>query len=140
MDASVTTDVAVVGARCAGSAFALCLARLGHRVLVVDQATFPSDMKLSTHLVWHAGVDLLQKWGLLERLERAGTPLLTELSLDLGELVLRGKPPGTKVNAAIAPVNARVVVGADGRTSEVARAVSAAGYHEFPAEKCTTNI
>jgi flavin-dependent dehydrogenase len=191
VDESVSTDVVVVGARCAGSAFARCLARLGHRVLVVDQATFPSDMKLSTHLLWHAGVDILKEWGLLEQLERAGTPLLTEFSLDLGELVLRGKPPNTKVNAAIAPkrivldqilldaaveagadvrqgvafeelvrdasgrvtgircrkadgtaltVNARVVVGADGRTSDVARAVSAAAYHDFPAEKCSTNI
>lgn len=193
MEASVSTDVVVVGARCAGSALARCLARLGHRVLVVDQATFPSDMKLSTHLVWHAGVDILQEWGLLERLERAGTPLLTEFSLDLGELVLRGKPPNAKANAAIAPrrivldkvlvdaaveagadvrqgvgfeelvrdasgrvtgircrqgngdggaltVNARVVVGADGRTSAVARAVDAAGYHELPAEKCSTNV
>lgn len=191
MDASVSTDVVVVGARCAGSAFARCLAKLGSRVVVVDQATFPSDMKLSTHLIWHAGVDILKEWGLLERLERAGTPLLKDFSLDLGQLVLRGKPPNAKVNAAIAPrrivldkilldaaveagadvrqgvtfeelvrdasgrvtgircrqadgsaltVNAKVVVGADGRTSDVARAVAASGYHEFPVEKCSTNV
>lgn len=100
---AVSVDAVVVGGRCAGSAVAMLLARLGHRVLVVDQDRFPSDLKLSTHLVWHAGVDLLQSWGLLEPLQRAGTPLLTDFSLDLGELVLSGRPPGTRAGAAMAP-------------------------------------
>lgn len=100
---AVSVDAVVVGGRCAGAATAMLLARQGHRVLVVDQDAFPSDMKLSTHLVWHAGVDLLQSWGLLEPLRRAGTPLLTRFSLDLGELVLSGNPPHTQAHAAIAP-------------------------------------
>jgi glycine/D-amino acid oxidase-like deaminating enzyme len=41
-------DVVIVGARVAGSATALLLARLGYDVALVDQATFPSDT-LSTH-------------------------------------------------------------------------------------------
>ncbi|MBI2734736.1 MAG: FAD-dependent monooxygenase, partial [Aquabacterium sp.] len=52
-------DVIVVGGRCAGAATALLLARHGHKVLIVDQAPLPSDVRLSTHLIWHAGVDLL---------------------------------------------------------------------------------
>ena len=42
-------DAIVVGARCAGSPTAMLLARKGYKVLVVDQATFPSDT-ISTHL------------------------------------------------------------------------------------------
>jgi flavin-dependent dehydrogenase len=34
-------DVVIVGARVAGSATAMLLARLGHDVAVVDQASFP---------------------------------------------------------------------------------------------------
>lgn len=41
-------DVIVVGARCAGSPVAMLLARRGHRVLLVDRSTFPSDTP-STH-------------------------------------------------------------------------------------------
>ena len=43
-------DAIVIGARCAGSPTAMLLARQGHRVLVVDRATFPSDT-MSTHLI-----------------------------------------------------------------------------------------
>ncbi|MDI1260991.1 NAD(P)/FAD-dependent oxidoreductase [Aquabacterium sp.] len=96
-------DVIVVGARCAGAATAMLLARQGHKVLLIDQDRFPSDMRLSTHLVWHAGVDLLQKWGVLEAVRASLCPALTEFSLDLGELVLKGTPPGTQVGAAFAP-------------------------------------
>ena len=42
-------DAIVVGARCGGSPTAMLLARSGHRVLLVDKATFPSDT-MSTHL------------------------------------------------------------------------------------------
>jgi len=96
-------DVIVVGARCAGAATALLLARQGHQVLVIDQDRFPSDMRLSTHLVWHAGADLLQKWGVLDAVRASLCPALTEFSLDLGELVLKGDPPDARVGAAFAP-------------------------------------
>ncbi|MBC7700919.1 NAD(P)/FAD-dependent oxidoreductase [Aquabacterium sp.] len=96
-------DVIVVGARCAGAATALLLARQGHKVLIIDQDRFPSDMRLSTHLVWHAGADLLQKWGLLDAVRASLCPTLTEFSLDLGELVLKGTPPNAQVGAAFAP-------------------------------------
>lgn len=96
-------DAVVVGARCAGAATALLLARQGHRVLIVDQAHFPSDVRLSTHLIWHAGVDLLDRWGLLPTLQATGCPLLTDFALDMGGLVLQGKPPAARVGAAMAP-------------------------------------
>jgi len=96
-------DAVVVGARCAGAATALLLARQGHRVLIVDQAHFPSDVRLSTHLIWHAGVDLLDRWGLLQTLQDSGCPLLTDFALDMGGLVLQGQPPATRVGAAMAP-------------------------------------
>jgi 2-polyprenyl-6-methoxyphenol hydroxylase-like FAD-dependent oxidoreductase len=66
-------DAIVIGARCAGSPTAMLLARQGHRVLLLDKATFPSDT-MSTHLVHPPGVAALQKWGLLERLEATGCP------------------------------------------------------------------
>jgi 2-polyprenyl-6-methoxyphenol hydroxylase-like FAD-dependent oxidoreductase len=43
-------DVIVVGARCAGASLAMLLARGGHRVAVVDRASFPSDT-MSTHFL-----------------------------------------------------------------------------------------
>jgi 2-polyprenyl-6-methoxyphenol hydroxylase-like FAD-dependent oxidoreductase len=66
-------DVIIVGARVAGSATALLLARRGLKVLVVDRATFPSDT-LSTHQVQLPGVARLARWGVLEKIMAAGTP------------------------------------------------------------------
>ena len=43
-------DVVVVGDRVAGSATAMLLAQLGHDVVVLDQASFPSDT-VSTHSI-----------------------------------------------------------------------------------------
>jgi 2-polyprenyl-6-methoxyphenol hydroxylase-like FAD-dependent oxidoreductase len=55
-------DVAIVGARCAGSPTALLLARKGYRVRLVDQAAFPSDT-MSTHHIHRAGVARVKRWG-----------------------------------------------------------------------------
>ena len=52
--------VVVVGGRVAGSATAMLLARLGHDVVVVDQASFPSDT-ISTHSIARSGVVQLQR-------------------------------------------------------------------------------
>src|SRR6266487_4338667 len=64
-------DVIIVGARVAGSATALLLARAGLKVLVVDRATFPSDT-LSTHQVQVPGVARLARWGVLDPIMAAG--------------------------------------------------------------------
>src|SRR3984957_21325399 len=64
-------DVIIVGARVAGSATAILLARDGRRVLLVDKDSFPSD-RLSTHIVLGGGTKVLERMGVLELLERAG--------------------------------------------------------------------
>jgi menaquinone-9 beta-reductase len=66
-------DVLVVGARAAGAATALLLARAGHRVLVVDRSRRGSDT-LSTHALMRPAVLQLERWGLLDELVAAGTP------------------------------------------------------------------
>ncbi|HLX05287.1 MAG TPA: NAD(P)/FAD-dependent oxidoreductase [Candidatus Binatus sp.] len=64
-------DVIIVGARVAGSAAAILLARDGRRVLLIDKDGFPSD-RLSTHIVLGGGTKVLERIGVLEMLERAG--------------------------------------------------------------------
>jgi flavin-dependent dehydrogenase len=66
-------DAVVVGARPAGAATAMLLARYGHRVLMVDRAGIGSDT-LSTHALLRGGVLQLHRWDLLERVVSAGTP------------------------------------------------------------------
>ena len=66
-------DAIVVGARAAGAATAMLLARAGLRVLVVDRAPYGADT-LSTHALMRGGVLQLHRWGLLDRVIAAGTP------------------------------------------------------------------
>ena len=66
-------DVLIAGARCAGAATAMLLARRGLRVLAVDRGTYGSDT-LSTHALMRGGVLQLRRWGVLERVIAAGTP------------------------------------------------------------------
>jgi 2-polyprenyl-6-methoxyphenol hydroxylase-like FAD-dependent oxidoreductase len=84
-------DVIVIGARCAGAPTAMLLARQGHRVLLVDKATFPSDT-MSTHLVHPPGLAALARWGLLERLEATGCPPVETYSFDFGPVTISGTP------------------------------------------------
>jgi 2-polyprenyl-6-methoxyphenol hydroxylase-like FAD-dependent oxidoreductase len=85
-------DVIVVGARVAGAASAMLLARAGLRVLAVDRVTFPSDT-VSSHQVQVPGVALLDRWGLLDRLRAAGTPPTHRVRFDPGHVVLEGAFP-----------------------------------------------
>ena len=82
-------DVIVVGARCAGSPVAMLLARRGHRVLVVDRATFPSDT-VSTHYVHQAGLSRLRDWGLLDKVVDAGTPAIRHLNFSYTGIEIAG--------------------------------------------------
>jgi 2-polyprenyl-6-methoxyphenol hydroxylase-like FAD-dependent oxidoreductase len=68
-------DAIVVGARCAGSPTAMLLARAGHRVLLLERGTFPSDT-VSTHVIHQPGVAALARWGLLDELRATGCPPL----------------------------------------------------------------
>ena len=66
-------DVVVVGARAAGAATAMLLARAGHDVVVVDRAQLPSDTT-STHSLVRGGVVQLSRWGLLGEVLDSGAP------------------------------------------------------------------
>jgi 2-polyprenyl-6-methoxyphenol hydroxylase-like FAD-dependent oxidoreductase len=71
-------DVVVVGARAAGAATALLLARLGHDVVLVDRAIFPADT-LSTHQLARPGVVQLHRWGLLPAVLASGAPAIRQV-------------------------------------------------------------
>ncbi|WP_229068293.1 NAD(P)/FAD-dependent oxidoreductase [Actinoplanes sp. DH11] len=167
-------DVIVVGARCAGAPLAMLLARQGHRTLLVDRATFPSDT-VSTHVIHPPGAAALRRWGLLDQVAATGCPPVGRYSFDFGPLSLAGAPGTPESPYAYAPrrtlldkilldaaaaagaevregftvdelivdddrvtgirgggvtEHARVVVGADGRNSVVAKAVGASVYQE----------
>jgi 2-polyprenyl-6-methoxyphenol hydroxylase-like FAD-dependent oxidoreductase len=66
-------DAVIVGARVAGAATAMMLARFGLRVLLVDRARYGADT-MSTHAFMRGGVLQLARWGLLDKVIAAGTP------------------------------------------------------------------
>lgn len=72
-------DVVVVGARAAGAATALLLARLGHDVILLDRAVFPADT-LSTHQIARTGVVQLHRWGLLQAVLGSGAPAIRQVT------------------------------------------------------------
>ena len=76
-------DAVVVGARVAGAATAMLLARAGLSVLVVDRSRRGSDT-LSTLALMRAGVMQLHRWGVLARLVAAGTPPIRRTTFHYG--------------------------------------------------------
>jgi 2-polyprenyl-6-methoxyphenol hydroxylase-like FAD-dependent oxidoreductase len=176
-------DAIVVGARCAGSATAMLLARKGYRVLLLDKAVFPSDT-MSTHILHPPGVAALKRWNLLQRLQATGCPPIRQYSFDFGpfaiaapllpsdgtafalcprrtvldkllvdaaveagaelqegcvvdELLIEGATVTgvrgrLKRDGATFTQRARLVIGADGMRSRVARSVRAPQYNERP--------
>jgi 2-polyprenyl-6-methoxyphenol hydroxylase-like FAD-dependent oxidoreductase len=178
-------DAIVVGARCAGSPTAMLLARQGHRVLLVDRATFPSDT-LSTNVIHAPGVAHLDRWGLLDRLLASGCPPIPHYRFDFGPLVIDGttqpvdghdvgyaprrtildrilvdgaRDAGVEVREGFnmddllvedgtvvgirghsgdgprEELRARIVVGADGKNSHIARLAGATSYHQKPKQQ-----
>ena len=161
----------------------MLLARKGYRVLLVDQATFPSDT-ISTHHIHRAGTRARQALGPAAALLATGGPRIRRWTFDLGPFALaaircpaerhrlrpvpapdgpgqdagrrRGRsrrrsarrlrrhghrhedgascgihgqsPDGTPIRE-----RARIVIGADGRRSRVARGVQAPTYNARPA-------
>ncbi len=77
-------DALVIGARPAGAATAMLLARSGLRVLTVDRAPLGSDT-LSTHALMRGAVVQLLRWGLLRAIEAAGTPPIRSATFHYGD-------------------------------------------------------
>ena len=76
-------DAVIVGARCAGAATAMLLARAGRKVLVIDRSAYGSDT-LSTHALMRTGVLQLNRWGLLPTVMAAGTPAIRKTTFHYG--------------------------------------------------------
>ena len=83
-------DAIVVGARCAGASTAMLLARRGHRVLLVDRMTFPSDIPHG-HMIHMGGPARLSRWGVLDRVLATGCPSVETMVLDLAGFPLVGR-------------------------------------------------
>jgi 2-polyprenyl-6-methoxyphenol hydroxylase-like FAD-dependent oxidoreductase len=163
----------------------MLLARSGHKVLLVDKATFPSDT-ISTHLVHVPGVAAMQRWGLKDDLVATGCQPIDTYAFNMGPFTIEGKPGTADEPASYGPrrtvldkilidaagksgaevreaftveeivhdngtvtgirghakggktvtENARIVIGADGRHSLVARNVKPEQYNEKPALLC----
>src|SRR5690349_11037846 len=96
-------DVVIVGARCAGAATAMLLARRGLKVLAIDRGIYGADT-LSTHAMMRGGVLQLSRWGLLPRVIAAGTPAVRRTSFHYGaEEITIALKPGDGVDALYAP-------------------------------------
>lgn len=117
-------DVVVVGARLAGAATAMLLARYGLRVALVDRSRLAADT-LSTHALMRAGVLQLHRWGLLDRVRATGTPPVHRTTFRYHDAVVPITiKPSNGVDALYAPrrtiidpilVNAASEAGADVR-------------------------
>lgn len=126
-------DVIVVGARVAGAATAMLLARQGVRVLLIDRARFPSDT-ISSHQVQVPGIARLSRWGLLGQLHAAGTPPTRRVRFDAGHVVLDGHFPACEgVDTLYSP--RRTVL--DTLLVDAARAAGADVREQFRAEELT---
>ena len=77
-------DAVIIGARCAGAATAMLLARSGAKVLLVDRQTYGSDT-MSTHALMRGAVVLLKRWGLVPRLTARQTPAIYATTFHYGE-------------------------------------------------------
>lgn len=90
--ASPKYDAIVIGARCAGSPTAMLLARKGYRVLLLEKATFPSDVPRG-HVIQPHGTARLKRWGLLDRVIASNCPPIPLVTLDVGPFALTSAPP-----------------------------------------------
>ena len=96
-------DAVIVGARCAGAATAMLLARAGLRVLVIDRSSYGTDT-LSTHALMRGGVLQLRRWGLVEAIRSSGTPSVRTTSFHYGDQTIEiAIKPREGVDALFAP-------------------------------------
>jgi 2-polyprenyl-6-methoxyphenol hydroxylase-like FAD-dependent oxidoreductase len=119
-------DVLIVGARCAGAATAMLLAKTGVRVLAIDRGIYAADT-LSTHALMRGGVLQLHRWGVLPRIVSAGTPAIHRTAFHYGDAVIEvAMKPAHGVAALYAP--RRTVL--DRALVDAAREVDAEVRHE----------
>jgi 2-polyprenyl-6-methoxyphenol hydroxylase-like FAD-dependent oxidoreductase len=81
-------DAVIIGARCAGAATALLLARSAAKVLVVDRQSYGSDT-LSTHALMRGAVLQLQRWGLVPEIVAEQTPPIRATTFHYGRDAVR---------------------------------------------------
>ena len=81
----------------------MLLARLGHDVVVVDQASFPSDT-VSTHSIARSGVVQLHRRGLFDAVVDSGAPAIRQVTFHAhGESVSRPVKHKAGVGFVVAP-------------------------------------
>jgi menaquinone-9 beta-reductase len=103
MNTSPSYDAIVVGARAAGAATALLLARSGARVAVVDRAPYGTDT-LSTHALMRPAVLQLARWGLLDEVLASGAPPIRRVSFHYpDESIAVDIRPADGIDALCAP-------------------------------------
>jgi len=96
-------DAVIIGARCAGAATALLLARSGAKVLLVDRQAYGSDT-LSTHALMRGAVLQLTRWGLIPNITMADTPAIRSTTFHYaGEPVQVAIKPEHGVECLFAP-------------------------------------
>ena len=81
-------DAVISGARCAGAATALLLARSGAKVLMIDRQAYGSDT-LSTHALMRGAVLQLTRWGLIPDIASADTPAIRSTTFHYGREAIR---------------------------------------------------
>jgi flavin-dependent dehydrogenase len=81
-------DAIIIGARCAGAAAGLLLARSGAKVLVVDRQAYGSDT-MSTHALMRGAVVQLERWGLIGEITAADTPAIRSTTFHYGGEAIR---------------------------------------------------
>jgi 2-polyprenyl-6-methoxyphenol hydroxylase-like FAD-dependent oxidoreductase len=90
-------DVVIVGARVGGATLAALLGLRGLKVLLVDQAEFPSDT-LSTHITYGDSFGIWEEIGAWPAIERIGAERLS--AIDWQQL-----PPNASIRGRFRPVN-----------------------------------
>jgi len=81
-------DAVIIGARCAGAATAMLLARAGLDVLLVDRQAYGTDT-MSTHALMRTGVLQLHRWGLLPAVMAEATPQIRTTTFHYGDEQVR---------------------------------------------------
>src|SRR5215217_2929980 len=68
----------------------MLLASKGHDVLLVDRATFPSEIPHG-HFIHRHGPRRLHRWGLLDKIVASGCPPVQSITNDMGDFPLTGE-------------------------------------------------